>query len=141
MQWHKDSSCFFLDLEKKPTVAGEERSEHEGLHSHQLDQNVERWSGCILERVSDGVPDNSCFVRIRSFRPEGSCMLRGTGLSTMINTNLLLLHLIPKNLYNIVKMIIRFQHTSMYFLALSHAPPVLDAEMAIYGLPNMNIFS
>lgn len=38
-----------------------------------------------------------------------------------------------QNHYNNVKMIYWIKHTSMYFLALSQAPPVFDAEIAIYN--------
>ena len=56
-------------------MGGEERSKHERLHGHELDENVEGRPGCVLQGVSDGVADHSSFVCIGTFRAKGSRVL------------------------------------------------------------------
>ncbi|OAY62630.1 hypothetical protein ACMD2_07589 [Ananas comosus] len=68
------------DLEEEAAVCGEEGSEHERFDGHELDQDVERRPGCVLERVSDGVADHSSFVGIRTFRAEHPRVLRSSSL-------------------------------------------------------------
>ena len=43
------------------------RSGDDGDHAHQLDQNVERGAGGILEWISNRITHNGSFVRIGSF--------------------------------------------------------------------------
>lgn len=56
-------------------MCGEEGSEHKRLDSHELDQDVERRPGCVLERIADGVANHRGLVSIRTFRAECPCML------------------------------------------------------------------
>lgn len=118
------------DLEEQTAMGGEEGSKHERFNRHQLDENVERRSWCVLEWVSDGVTDDGCLVWVRTLGSEASGMFGCTRLK-------------PSNSVFVVKITDRgigfnsmHDHgiqmlTSMYFLALSQAPPVLDAEIAI----------
>ncbi len=43
------------DLEDNATVVLKEGSEHEGLDRHELDKDVERGAGGILEGIADGI--------------------------------------------------------------------------------------
>src|SRR5690606_6420148 len=48
----------------------DQRREHERNDRHQLEQDVERRSRCVLERVSHGVADHGRFVGVRSLPAE-----------------------------------------------------------------------
>ena len=43
------------------------RGEHEGDNAHEFDENVDRRTGCIFERIADGVANNSSFMGIGAF--------------------------------------------------------------------------
>jgi hypothetical protein len=45
-------------------VGSEEWRKHEGLDSHELDQDIEGRSRRVLERVADGVSDHGGLVSI-----------------------------------------------------------------------------
>ena len=40
---------------------------YDGNHGEQFDQNVDSWTGCILEWVTNGIANNSCFMVVRTF--------------------------------------------------------------------------
>nr|GMD78916.1 inorganic pyrophosphatase [Ipomoea batatas] len=60
------------DLEEKAAVGGEEGREHERLDGHELDEDVQRRAGCVLERVADSVTNNGRLVAIGSLGTESS---------------------------------------------------------------------
>ena len=43
------------------------RRENEGNDAHELDEDVDRRTGCILERITDRITDDSSFVGIATF--------------------------------------------------------------------------
>ena len=45
----------------------EKRSDHQGDHRHQLDQDVQARSGSILEGIADGIADHGRFVGLGAF--------------------------------------------------------------------------
>ena len=45
-------------------VSLEEGRKHQGLDSHQLDEDVERWAGGVLERVSHSVTNDGGLVAV-----------------------------------------------------------------------------
>jgi hypothetical protein len=51
-------------LEEQATVGGKEGGEHERLHSHELDEDVEGWARGVLQGVTDGVADHSSLVAV-----------------------------------------------------------------------------
>lgn len=57
-----------------------EGRKHERLDGHELDKNVERRPGCVLQGITDGVTDNGRFVWVGSFRTKGSRMLGSSSL-------------------------------------------------------------
>ena len=65
------------------TVGGvglEEGSKDEGLHSHQLDEDVQGWAGGVLQRVADSIADDCSLVRVRALASQGASVLCGLGL-------------------------------------------------------------
>lgn len=64
----KKVALFNSDLEQETTMSSEEWCEHQRFDSHELDEDVERWTRGVLERVSNGVTDNCSLVWVRSFR-------------------------------------------------------------------------
>src|SRR5579864_1585388 len=53
-------------------------SQYQGNCAQQLNQNVERWAGSILERITDGVANHACLVRL-TLLPEN----RSIGVETI----------------------------------------------------------
>src|SRR5258708_4353074 len=41
-----------------------QRSKHQGNRAEQLNQHVERWTGGILERITDSIANHACLVRL-----------------------------------------------------------------------------
>jgi hypothetical protein len=56
-------------------MGGKERCENEGFNRHELDDDVERGARSVLNRVSNGVTNNSCLVRVITFWTKGPGML------------------------------------------------------------------
>jgi hypothetical protein len=52
-------------------VGGKEGGENEGLDRHELDKDVQRGARRVLERISNGVTNDSRLVRVRTFRAKG----------------------------------------------------------------------
>lgn len=48
----------------------EERSKYEGFHSHQLDEDVERWTRSVLQRVTNCIADHSSLMTVRTLSAE-----------------------------------------------------------------------
>jgi len=67
-------------LEQNATLGGEEGGKHEGLHGHELDEDVEGRARGVLQGVTNGVTDHSSLVAVRSLGAKGPCMLAGTSL-------------------------------------------------------------
>ena len=44
----------------------DQRGEHDGDRGAQLDQDVQRWTGGVLERVTHGVADDGGLVAVRA---------------------------------------------------------------------------
>lgn len=62
-------------------MGGEKGGEDKGFNRHKLDEDVEGGARRILQRVSNGVTDNSSLVRVRTFRAKGPGVLRSSSLS------------------------------------------------------------
>ena len=62
--------CDFVLLQQ--AYRSDESREYDGYHRYQFDQNVDRRSGCILERVADGVANNSCLVVVAALAAKVS---------------------------------------------------------------------
>jgi hypothetical protein len=62
-------------FEEDATMGGKERCENEGFNRHELDDDVERGARSVLNRVSNGVTNNSCLVRVITFWTKGPGML------------------------------------------------------------------
>lgn len=67
-------------LEQQATMGSKEGGKHQRLYSHQLYQDVQRWSRRILQRIPHRVPNHRCLVCIRSLRSQSPRMLRNTRL-------------------------------------------------------------
>lgn len=61
----------------------EEGCKHQGLHSHELDEDVEGGAGGVLERVSHSVTDDGSLVGVGSLASQGARVLRGLSLRTV----------------------------------------------------------
>jgi len=57
-------SIILKDLKEDASVRGEEGGEDEGLDCHELDENVERWPGGVLQGIADGVTNNCSLVGV-----------------------------------------------------------------------------
>nr|GMD82800.1 inorganic pyrophosphatase [Ipomoea batatas] len=75
------------DLEEKAAVGGEEGREHERLDGHELDEDVQRRAGCVLERVADSVTNNGRLVAIGSLGTESSRMHHRCWMQRWQSTN------------------------------------------------------
>ena len=65
------------------TVRGvglEEGCEHQGLHSHELDEDVQGRPGGVLERVSHSVTNDGGLVCVRALAAQGAGVLCGLSL-------------------------------------------------------------
>uniref|UniRef100_J3KZH6 Uncharacterized protein n=1 Tax=Oryza brachyantha TaxID=4533 RepID=J3KZH6_ORYBR len=65
-------------------MSSEEGREDERLHGHELDQDVERRPGCVLERVADRVADHRRLVSFRSLGTQRLGMVRCTNLDIFL---------------------------------------------------------
>lgn len=77
---------FIQKRESALTVGGvglEERCKHQGLHSHQLDEDVQGWARCVLEGVSHSVTNDGGLVCVRALASQGARMLCGLGLHSI----------------------------------------------------------
>ncbi|RWW08628.1 hypothetical protein BHE74_00020861 [Ensete ventricosum] len=110
-------------LEEQSAMGGKEGSEHQRLHRHELHQDVEGGPRCVLQRVAYGVTDHRGLVRVRTLGTECLGVLGNTCLSSTAHAS---------NTRTDLQWEIQDGSTSMYFFALSHAPPVLEAEIATY---------
>jgi hypothetical protein len=57
------------------TMGGEVGGEDKGFNRHKLDENVEGGARRVLERISNGVTNDSRLVRVRTFWAKGPGML------------------------------------------------------------------
>jgi hypothetical protein len=62
-------------FEDNATMGGEEGGEDKGFNRHKLDENVEGGARRVLERISNGVTNDSRLVRVRTFWAKGPGML------------------------------------------------------------------
>lgn len=62
-------------FEENATMGGEEGGEDKGFNRHKLDENVEGGARRVLERISNGVTNDSRLVRVRTFWAKGPGML------------------------------------------------------------------
>lgn len=60
--WEDSSSGLVEDVFEQTAVLDEGATEDQGCDSHELDQDVDRRSTCVLHRVSHGVTDDSRLV-------------------------------------------------------------------------------
>nr|GMC58631.1 inorganic pyrophosphatase [Ipomoea batatas] len=102
--------CSLKDLEEQTAMCSKERSKNERLDGHELDKNVQRRPRCVLERVAHSVAYHSSLVRVRSFWTKSSRVLGSPSLC------------IQKQC-----------------ISLEMAPPVLDADIAIYTSPKTSV--
>ena len=58
----------------------EEGRKDQGLHSHELDEDVQGWAGGVLERVTNSVTDDSGLVRVGALASQGAGVLGGLSL-------------------------------------------------------------
>ena len=58
----------------------EEGCEDQGLHSHELDEDVQRGAARVLERVADRVADHRRLVRVAALASQRPRVLRRTRL-------------------------------------------------------------
>jgi hypothetical protein len=56
-------------------MGGQEGGEDKGFDRHKLDENVEGGARRVLERISNGVTNDSRLVRVRTFWTKGPGML------------------------------------------------------------------
>jgi hypothetical protein len=56
-------------------MGGEEGGEDKGFNRHKLDEDVEGRARRVLERISNGVTNDSRLVRVRTFWAKGPGML------------------------------------------------------------------
>lgn len=61
-------------------VGLEERRKDQGLHGHELDENVEGWAGGVLQRVTNSVTNDSGLVRVGALASQGAGVLGGLSL-------------------------------------------------------------
>ena len=69
-----------LEDEASGGVGLEEGCKDQRFHSHEFDENIERGTRGILERVSDCISDDSRHVRGRPLSSQGAGMVRRTSL-------------------------------------------------------------
>jgi hypothetical protein len=62
-------------FEEDATMGGKERCENEGFNRYELDEDIKRGARSVLKRVSNGVTNNSCLVRVKTFWAKGPGML------------------------------------------------------------------
>ena len=67
------SGTFSAITSLQQAYRSDETREYDGYHGYQLDQDVDRRSGCILERVADGVADYGSFVVVAALAAEVTC--------------------------------------------------------------------
>lgn len=58
----------------------EEGCEDQGLHGHQLDEDVQRWARSVLQRVTDGVTNDGRLVRVGALASQGARVLGSLSL-------------------------------------------------------------
>jgi hypothetical protein len=69
--------CPFLQvLEEQATLGGKEGGKHEGLHGHELDEDVKGRAGGVLQGVTDSVTDHSGLVAVRPLGAKGPRVLQ-----------------------------------------------------------------
>lgn len=68
-------------------MGGEKWREYEGLDGHELDQDVEGWTGRVLERIADGVADHGRLVGVRPLGTQGLGVIRRTCLCQQDDNN------------------------------------------------------
>ena len=61
-----DSVCDWYSSSVE-SLAWEVLAEYQRKDSHELDKNVQTWTACVLQRVTNCVTDHSCFVDIWTF--------------------------------------------------------------------------
>ena len=64
----------------------EEGCEDQGLHSHELDEDVQGGAGCVLEGVSHGVTDHGGLVCVGALASQRAGVLGGLSLHSQRNT-------------------------------------------------------
>jgi hypothetical protein len=72
---HRATPASLEPLEEDATMGGEEGGEDEGLHCHELDEDVEGGARRVLEGISNGVTNDGRLVRVRAFRAKGPGVL------------------------------------------------------------------
>jgi len=72
---HRATPASLEPPEEDATMSGEEGGENEGLHSHELDEDVEGGARGVLEGISNGVTNDGRLVRVRAFRTKSSGVL------------------------------------------------------------------
>ena len=72
---HRAAPASLEPPEEDATMSGEEGGENEGLHSHELDEDVEGGARGVLEGISNGVTNDGRLVRFRAFRTKSSGVL------------------------------------------------------------------
>ena len=79
------SSCMVGEVAEDEAVGGvrlEEGRKHQGLHGHQLDEDVQGGAGGVLQRVAHGVAHDCSLVAVGALSAQRACSLGGSSLPT-----------------------------------------------------------